>query len=113
MKKILVSLLFVPVMASAKFFSGNDLLREMNGSDADQMLAIGYVMGVVDVHSKESLCLPANIRAGQLHDTVKLFIEQNPTVRHYSASSLILYRLEQVWPCDNQQQKQQQKGRGA
>lgn len=108
MKKILAILLFVPAMASAKFFSGNDLLREMNGSNVDQMLAIGYVLGVVDVHSKEVICLPENIRSGQIHDTVKLFLEQNPTIRHYSANSLILYRLEQVWPCDKQQ-----KGRGA
>jgi len=99
MKKFIASLLFVPAMANAEFLSGNDLLRDMNSKGLDQMLAIGYVLGVADVYVRNLICLPENIKAGQLHDVIKRFLEENPAIRHYSADSLILFRLEELWPC--------------
>lgn len=99
MKKILCGLLLVPTIASAEFFTGNDLLRDMKSDAMDQMHALGYVLGVVDVHTRNTICLPDGVKAGQVQDVVKKFLEENPTIRHYSGDSLIQYRLEQVWPC--------------
>jgi hypothetical protein len=107
MKKILASLLLVPVMANAEFFTGNELLRDMQSDAMDQMHALGYVLGVVDVHIRSTICPPDGVKAGQVHDVVKKFLEENPAVRHFSADSLIQYRLEQVWPC-----KAKQRGKG-
>jgi Ser/Thr protein kinase RdoA (MazF antagonist) len=107
MKKILASLLLVPVMASAEFFAGNELLRHMKSDAMDQMHALGYVLGVVDVHTRRTICPPEGVKAGQVYDVVKKFLEENPAVRHFSADSLIQYRLEQVWPCSAPQ-----RGRG-
>ena len=99
MKKLIVSLLFVPTMASAEFLSGNSLLRDMKSDVMDQMLALGYVMGVIDVFTNSTICPPPGITAGQVKDIVQRHLEDNPGSRHFTADSLIRNKLERIWPC--------------
>lgn len=105
MKKLLVSLLFVPAVANAEFMSGNQLLSDMNGTAMNQMLALGYIMGVSDTFTTITVCPPANVTAGQVQDIVRQHLEANPASRHFTADSLIKNKLEQIWPC--------RRGRGA
>lgn len=105
MKKALAALLFAPAMSQAEFLSGNNLLSDMNGSNMRQMLAIGYVMGVTDVFTTATVCPPAGITSGQVHDTIKKHLEDNPSIRHFTADSIIRNKLEALWPCS--------RGRGA
>jgi hypothetical protein len=107
MKKLLIALLFAPTMAHAEFVTGNDLLSRMKADVMDQMYALGYVIGVADSVEVISVCPPANIKAGQVYDIVKNFLEANPAIRHHSADIIIRSKLEALWPC-----KQQGKGRG-
>jgi hypothetical protein len=99
MKKLLVSLLFVPAVANAEFMSGNQLLSDMKGSDMNQMLALGYIMGVSDTFTTITICPPANVTAGQVQDIVRQHLEANPSKRHFTADSLIKNKLEEIWPC--------------
>jgi hypothetical protein len=107
MKKIIATLLFVPAMVQAEFVTGNTLFKDMNGDVVDKSIALGYVMGVSDAYTNVTVCLPANVTAGQVQDVVKRYLENNPDKRHYTADSLVRDSLEKVWPC-----KQQGKGRG-
>jgi hypothetical protein len=99
MKKILTGLLMVPTMASAEFMSGNNLLSDMNGDIVDQMIALGYVMGVSDVFTNGTVCPPNNVTAGQVKDIIKRHLEANPSIRHFTADSIIKNKLEETWPC--------------
>jgi hypothetical protein len=100
MKQLIVGLLFVPCIASAEFMDGNGLLSRMNDSETvPRMVALGYVQGVADVFARVKICAPQNVTAGQARDVVKQYLEINPDRRHYSADSLVLNALAQVWPC--------------
>ena len=99
MKKLIAGLLMVPSIASAEFISGNDLLRDMRGDITSRALALGYVMGVIDVFTNSTICPPPGITAGQVKDIIQRHLEDNPGTRHYTADSLIRNRLEIIWPC--------------
>ena len=102
MKKLIAGLLFVPCMASAEFMDGNGLLSRMNDSETvPRVAALGYVQGVADVYAGTKICMPKNVTAGQARDVAKQYLEINPEKRHYSADSLVLNALAQVWPCAN------------
>jgi hypothetical protein len=102
MKKTIVSLLFIPGIACAEFLDGNGLLSRMNDSESiPKMVALGYVQGVADVYARVKVCAPQNVTAGQARDVVKQYLELNPERRHYSADSLVVNALSQVWPCAN------------
>jgi hypothetical protein len=102
MKKLIAGLLFIPCMASAEFMDGNGLLSKINDVEfLPKMVALGYVQGVADVYAGTKICMPKNVTAGQARDVVKQYLEINPEKRHYSADSLVLNALAQVWPCAN------------
>jgi hypothetical protein len=109
MKKLLVVLAFLPTVASAGFFSGNDLLAKMNSTDyMDRAQAIGYVQGAFDAGQSIFHCAPdsTGVTAGQVQDIVRQHLERNPSTRNYSADVLINTALRKVWPCAS-------KGKGA
>lgn len=102
MKKTLAALLFVPAMAQAEFVTGNTLYKDMQGDAIDQMMALGYVLGAADSAINVTVCTPPGIKAGQVYDIIKNFLEANPAIRHYSADIIIKTRLEALWPCKDQ-----------
>lgn len=99
MKKLLCCLLFVPAMARAEFFTGNELLRLLNGTTMDQVHSLGYIQGVFDVYVSVTICPPNNINAGQLQDMIRNYLANSPATRHKTAESLINEALKSVWPC--------------
>jgi hypothetical protein len=99
MKKIIACFLIAPSIASAEFMSGNDLLNDMNGSNVNKALALGYVIGVSDTLNKVIVCPPMNVTAGQTVDIIKKHLEDNPNIRHYSADSIVATKLGSIWPC--------------
>ncbi len=51
MKKWLICLMFVPAMARAECWTGNNLYDRMTSSEVSERIqALGYVMGVFDVY---------------------------------------------------------------
>ena len=101
MKKLIASLLFVPCMANAEFMSGNNLYSKMNGDFGDKMLALGFIQGVYDVYVSVTFCSPNNVTVGQVSDMVRSYFDNNPSIRHKTAESLINQALKQAWPCAN------------
>jgi hypothetical protein len=99
-KKFIASVLMLPAMASAEFFSGNDLLSKINSTDVSTRIqAIGYVQGVADVYMAVTFCPPNGITAGQLVDISRAYLENNAPTRHRTAESLLNEAFKQVWPC--------------
>lgn len=85
--------------ANAKFWDGNTLHNHLNGNQSEQILAIGYVLGVADSLHGEVQCAPANATAGQMRDMVAGFLNRVPNVRHLAAEAIVTYVLINAWPC--------------
>lgn len=105
MKKLLVALLFIPMMAHAEFYSGNDLYMKMTDESSlvNKTMGIGYVIGVYDVGVHMFFCpgTEVGIIAGQLNDMVKHWLYANPHRRNELAQKLVLEVFKQNWPCSN------------
>jgi hypothetical protein len=99
MKKMLATLLLIPTIANAEFFSGNELLTYMNGTTVEKSVALGYIIGVSDTLTNATICPPSTITAGQVKDIIKTYIEENPAIRHFTADSIVRSRLEELWAC--------------
>ncbi len=104
MKRLILIAALLGGTAHAEFYSGNQLLNLMNGSNMEQMHALGYVVGIADVWTGVRVCAPSGsggINAGQVNDVVKQYLTSNPHLRHQTADGLTLTALSNVWPCAN------------
>lgn len=104
MKKLLAALLFVPAMAHAEFWSGNDLYNKLGSNEyMDKTQGIGYIMGVYDVAIHVYFCprTEQGITVGQIRDMVFNYLYQNPSRRNELAEKLVLEVFRQTWPCAN------------
>ena len=101
MKKILAaSLIFVSSMASAAYYSGNDLYNKLNSKDtADRIMALGYIAGVHDVIEGTAVCTPQGVTLGQLGDIVLRKLLAVPEQRHHAADMIVFVALSESFPC--------------
>lgn len=105
MKKWLMVMLMLPAIVRAEFYTGNDLYTRLNDTNSvvNQMVALGYVIGVYDVGVRVIFCpgRESGITAGQINDMVRNWLYANPQRRHESAEKLVLDIFKQTWPCAN------------
>ncbi len=101
MKHVAWSLVLVACSVHAEFKDGNKLYADMTGSAAHQMHAMGYVMGVADALAGVTVCAPSNVSAGQVFDMVKMYLEEQPQLRHFMGDALVNRVLSKAWPCRN------------
>ena len=110
-KQVVAVTLLVPAIASAEFWSGNDLLAKIKSVEAgDRIQAVGYVMGVFDATNGVAHCganFP-NITSGQTRDVARQYLEMNPGTRDVIADVLLRAAFAANWPCP-----EKKKGPGA
>jgi hypothetical protein len=102
MKLIAVALfVFCSSVNAASFYTGNDLLRFMqSGELTDRVLALGYVMGALDMGDRAHFCTATTqVTGGQARDIVKQYLEQNPSIRHEVADIILIGLFKRLWPC--------------
>jgi hypothetical protein len=93
---------------------GNGLLQACAGSDEDQLLCLGYILGVRDtleqmadllsqVQKRDArvFCIPSEATKGQMIDLVVKFLRENPEKRHLFSVDLIGLAFQKAWPCPN------------
>jgi Rap1a immunity proteins len=94
---------FVQAETQGAFLGGNQLYQLCLLPTPD--ICLGYVDGIADainwpmLKGKLSVCFPDSVVGQQLIDIVKSYLEKNPAVRHYSASSLVLRAFSEAFPC--------------
>ena len=105
MKKLALLAALLAGTAQAEFYTGNQLLNMMNGSNMEKMHAMGYVVGIADVWAEIRFCPHrsggANVTAGQVNDVVQQYLTINPHLRNQTADVLTLNALSSAWPCAN------------
>ena len=98
-------------MAHAAFKTGNELLADINAPDLfTRGVALGYIMSAVDMARGVWFCPPADgggITAGQVQDTIKAYLTNNPAIRNRAADSIFIDLFSAWYPC------QRGNGRGA
>lgn len=92
--------------AHAEFMTGNQLYSKLTSPGLDQVLGLGYVMGVFDTKRGVDFCPPSEVIAGQVKDIVQGYLERNPQHRQLTGDVLTIVALSSVWSC------KQQKGSG-
>ena len=99
---LLMAVMAASTLAHAQFWDGNKLYHEMTGSTNDKLMALGYVVGVADALGNVTHCAPANVTAGQVFDMTRQYLEENPSLRHFSADLIVSRVMGRVWPCAKQ-----------
>jgi hypothetical protein len=94
---IFAALAALPV--HAEFKDGNKLYAELQGSNMEKMVALGYITGVADSLNGISTCPPSNVTAGQLNDMVLKYLENYPQTRNFTGDALVQRVMSTVWPC--------------
>lgn len=108
MRKLLATLLMVPCIAHAEFWTGNNLYNKMNSVETmDRIHALGYVMGVFDTAAGVDHCgqTMGNITSGQARDVAKQYLDQNPALRDMAADVLVRVAFSRAWPCPKSNNK--------
>lgn len=104
MKRLLtLALLAAPAVQaqqSSTYLTGQELYRRLTGSDAQVMMAYGYIAGVNDSRAGVTICIPPNVvTLGQMADMVKQTLERVPSERHQAADAYVEVTLSSRWPC--------------
>jgi len=95
-----IVLLTLSLSVQAEFKDGNDLLKDLESNNlVDEMVALGYIIGVSDVGVGIIHCVPHGVRAKQLVDMTRNYLKLYPSDRHLSADTLINRMLKAQWPC--------------
>lgn len=100
--RIVTGLLLVTLCTGvrAEFKDGNELMRDIESTNiVNEMVALGYVMGVADTGLGVMHCTPPRAQAKQLVDMVHNYLRNNPSERHRAADVLVTRALSAVWPC--------------
>lgn len=88
--------------ANAEFYSGNELhLLCSSANGQEQVLCMGFVSGVFDTMRSLGIKCPnvEHVTVGQSVDVVKNYLTANPSIRHFTATRLVMLALNQAFSC--------------
>lgn len=108
MKKTLMAaaLALASAAAPAQIVTGNDLLRYME-TDGLTLPALTFIIGTVKgarmgaalSDGQRLFCIPDEVDAGQVRDTVRMALRRLPERRHENAELIIVSVVQVTWPC--------------
>jgi len=112
-RTILIALVFCGLMmrghAVAEVIDGSKLFADCRDGDNPSArdspykwgTCFGYINGVADALVPAGLyCLPAGVKAGQVLDVAKLYIQDHPDKRYLTAPKVIVDALREKFPCN-------------
>jgi hypothetical protein len=100
LKLLAASLLItLSVSSHAEFFTGFKLAERLQGTEADQLLGLGYTMGVYDSVAGVEVCVPANVTPIQIGGMTFKYLQNNPKDLNLPANVTIVKVLKAAWPC--------------
>jgi hypothetical protein len=95
-----------PVDTGGSYVGGDDLWDWCGKSATTQApeRCVGYILGVVDLMSTDDIftsrfCLPTHTTSGQITDTVRRYLRDNPDTLQYSAASDVAVAIFKAYPC--------------
>lgn len=106
MRALALVALLTPGAANATFIGGNEIY---DACRFNRDFVDGYASGVIDSllvlknngQAPFNLCLPPRTEVRQASDVLCKHIQDNPSSRSYSASSIAFVAFQKVWTCPN------------
>jgi len=106
---LVLSGLMLGSQAKAEVMKGSQLLADCHDGDNPSArdstykggTCSGYITAVADALVPAGLyCVPDQVKAGQVLDIVKLYIEHHPDRQYMTAPKLIVEALAEKFPCN-------------
>ena len=105
-KSTLVAItLALATTANASWFTGNDLLRHLNGEPFERGGAAGFITGVASAIDGDIACIPKEVTVAQMRDMVHQQLRNTPNVRHEAAEIIVAAVLMTQFPCQERKPK--------
>jgi hypothetical protein len=99
-KSTLVAItLTLATTVNASWFTGNDLLRHLNGEPFERGGAAGFITGVASAIDGDIACIPKEVTVAQMRDMVHQQLRNTPNVRHEAAEIIVAAVLMNEFPC--------------
>lgn len=100
MKKLFLILAMTCSAAHAELWTGNKMLAMMNGTSAEELVAIGYVTGAVDGLEVGPACVKKGITVSQIYELTKKALVEQPQHRHYQAALFVNLVITTNFACE-------------
>ena len=85
---------------SALYYNAERLITDIRSSSSiDNMVALGYIFGVVDTHSAICGWKLTGVTGPQLVQITKNFFEKRPESWNYGADSVVIFAIKEKYPC--------------
>ena len=102
MKKILLIILLTVstnvFSDSEGFYNGENLINDMKSDDLyANAFASGFIHGVND--DSREICFYEVVTRNQVTQIIKNFLEKHPEYWKYTASSLVITAVKEIYPC--------------
>ena len=101
-KIILLILLTVStnVFSDVNYMTGETLINFLRSSNSeDNIIALGYIFGVIDTHSEICDWKLAGVTGTKLVQITKNHLEKHPESWNYSASAFVKAAISEKYPC--------------
>ena len=90
--------------STTAFISGNHLYTDCTSASGtfNMGLCYGAIIEVADMANglkAINVCMPKNATVQEVVDTAKKFLTDNPSVRHFSAYTIVIGALSNALPC--------------
>lgn len=95
-KALVAAVLFSSPHANA--LTGNELLEKINGTNSQQIFAMGYISGTLD--NAMEICVPDGVTNIQAVDVVRNYLVKMPHNRHLPAGMLVRISVVPSWLCE-------------
>jgi len=106
MKQLVIAVLTaLSLSANASWITGNDLMKQFNGSEFERGASIGFIVGVASALDGDVLCIPTGVTPGQMRDMVQQALRANPNIRHNQAEYIVAFTLMTEFPCETKPKK--------
>jgi hypothetical protein len=82
--------------------TGNELFKHCTTPNRGRAVCEAYIDGAVDAFSASDdtgICMPGSATYGQADGIVRKYLMAHPESRHFAASLLIMWALQEAWPC--------------
>ncbi len=102
MRSLYVAIVLTTAMpaGAAYYQTGKDLFEHCQSGSA---FCLGYIAGVVDTlfltEDKQQVCIPREVRLGQVQAVVTQFLDDNPGMHNHPAETLVWAALVGKWLC--------------
>lgn len=84
---------------SGGFYNGENLINNIKSDDLyANAFASGFILGVND--ASREICVDEGVTRNQATQIIKNFLEKHPEYWKYTASSLVITAVKEIYPCN-------------